>query len=183
MPPTNLPEDQIWQIAAYVRSLTAPAIESPLPGDPSAGEALFHGKGGCHQCHCIRGRGGMLGPDLSNAGAQRPLEGLRESILDPDADGFPGYRGVTALLKDGRTIQGVARNSTNYSVQIMDANGELHLLDMRAVKELKLAGHSPMPRDYKEKLSRREIDDLLAFLSRQTLRPYQPPARASENSK
>ena len=183
MPPTNLPEDQIWQLAAYVRSLTAPAIESPLPGDPSAGEALYQGKGGCPQCHRIRGRGGMLGPDLSNAGALRPLEALRESIVDPDADGFPGYRGVTVMTKDGRTIQGVARNRTNYSLQILDQKGELHLLDMRAVKELKLSAHSPMPRDYSQRFSRREIDDLLAFLSRQTTRPHEPPAGASENSK
>src|SRR5262245_18460979 len=29
MPPTKLPDDQLWQIAAFVRSLTAPAFESP----------------------------------------------------------------------------------------------------------------------------------------------------------
>ena len=183
MPPTNLPEDQLWRIASYVRSLTAPAIESPPPGDPASGEALFRGKGGCPQCHRIKARGGMLGPDLSNVGALRPLEMIRESIVDPDADGFPGYRGVTVLTRDGRTLQGVARNRTNYSLQILDAQGELHLLEMGAVKELKLSAHSPMPRDYKEKFSRREIDDLLAFLSRQAIRPHEPPARKSENAK
>src|SRR5947208_6955849 len=38
MPAANLPEDQIWQVVAFVRSLTAPAIESKVPGDPKAGE-------------------------------------------------------------------------------------------------------------------------------------------------
>src|SRR6266567_3198960 len=33
MPPANLSEDQTWQVVAYVRSLTAPAIENKAPGD------------------------------------------------------------------------------------------------------------------------------------------------------
>ncbi|MBV6432651.1 MAG: hypothetical protein IANPNBLG_02793 [Bryobacteraceae bacterium] len=174
MPATNLPDAQIWEIAAYVRSLTAPAVETAVPGNPQAGEEIYWGKGGCSNCHRILGRGGMLGPDLSNVGAVRAVEEIRESIVDPDADGFPTYKGVTAVLNDGRTIKGVARNRTNYSVQVQDAQGNLHLLRMPDVRTITYAEHSPMPRDYKEKLSRQELDDLIAFLSRQSVRPYEP---------
>jgi putative heme-binding domain-containing protein len=170
MPGTNLPEDQIWQLVAFVRSLTAPAIESKPPGDAAAGEALFWGKADCGNCHRILGRGGMLGPDLSNVGGLRPVEQIREAILDPDADGFPGYRGVTAVTKNGQTIRGVARNRTNYSVQILDEKGTLHLLPTGELRELTLSKHSPMPGDYKQRLSRKEIDDVIAYLSRQSLR-------------
>ena len=80
MPAAALDEDQLWQVVAYVRSLTAPAIETVVPGDPAAGEALFWGKAGCSGCHAIRGRGGKLGPDLTNAGA-----------IAPAAPASPGY--------------------------------------------------------------------------------------------
>src|SRR5688500_3467004 len=128
MPATNLPDEQIWQLAAFVRALSAPAIESKPPGDPAAGESLFWGKAECGGCHRILGRGGMLGPDLSNIGAQRPVDQLREALLDPDADGSRSYQGVTAVTKDGRTISGIARSRTNYSVVILDRSGKLHVL-------------------------------------------------------
>src|SRR5581483_10797779 len=82
MPAAGLNEDQTWQVVAFVRSLTAPAIETVVPGDAAAGEAVFWGKAGCGECHSIRGRGGKLGPDLTNAGATRPLPQLRQDIVD-----------------------------------------------------------------------------------------------------
>src|SRR5947208_7711638 len=63
--------------------------------------------------------------------------------------GFPGFRGVKVILKDGRTLKGVARNRTNYSVQILDEKGNLHLLPMSIVEQLTISEHSPMPGDYK----------------------------------
>jgi cytochrome c oxidase cbb3-type subunit III len=172
MPGANLPEDQAWEIVAFVRSLTAPAAESKVPGDAQAGAAVFAAKG-CAACHQVNGRGGKLGPDLSNAGAMRSLPQLREAILEPDADGAFGYRAVTAVLADGRTLEGVARNRTNYSLQLQDAAGRLHLLEMGKIRELTLAKGSPMPKDFASKLSKQELENLLAYLSRQTLRPVQ----------
>ena len=181
MPPTRLPEDKLWQIVAFVRSLTAPAIETPPAGNVEAGEALFWGKGQCSGCHRLLGKGGLLGPDLSNIGAQRPVEKIREAILDPDADGFRGYLGVRAVWKDGRAVTGVARNRTNYSVQILDEQGDLHLLQTREVHELRFSEHSPMPGDYAKRLSPQEITDLVAYLSRRSVRPYEPAKKESES--
>src|SRR5262249_47583498 len=127
MPAAGLGEDQTWQVVAFVRSLTAPAIETVVPGSPPAGEALFWGKAGCGACHSIRGRGGKLGPDLTNAGATRPLPQLRQDILDPDAGGAAGYRTVKVVLRTGATLNGVARNFSNYSLQLQDAEGNLRM--------------------------------------------------------
>jgi putative heme-binding domain-containing protein len=170
MPAADLPDDQVWQIAAFVRSLTAPAIDAAVPGDPAAGEALFWGKAGCQGCHSIRGRGGKLGPDLTNAGATRALPQLREDLLNPDADGAVGYRPVTVVLHNGETLKGVARSRTNYSLQLQDASGALHLLSMADVREMTLGNGSPMPKDYAQRLSRDEIQNLIAYLSRQSAR-------------
>jgi cytochrome c oxidase cbb3-type subunit III len=179
MPAANLPDEQIWQLAAFVRALSAPAIESKPPGDVAAGEALFWGKAGCSNCHRIVGRGGMLGPDLSNIGVQRPVDQLREAILDPDADGFRGYQGVTAVTKDGRTIKGVARSRTNYSVVILDNTGKLHVLPAGELRDIKFSTHSPMP-SYKERLSREELNNVIAYLSRLSVRPYTAAAEKKQ---
>src|ERR1051325_545960 len=144
-----------------------------VPGDASAGESLFWGKAGCATCHSIRGRGGKLGPDLTNAGATRPLPQLRQDILDPDAGGAADYRPITVKLRNGKTVQGVARNRTNYSLQILDAQGNLHLLSMADVQEITLGRGSPMPKDYASRLSSTELDNILAYLSRQSARPVE----------
>jgi len=171
MPPANLPEDQAWQVVAYVRSLTAPAIENAAPGDPKAGSELFWGKAGCSGCHGIQGKGGNLGPDLSNAGATRALPQLRDAILDPDAEISPGFESVAVLLKNGKTLRGVARNRTNYSLQLQDRDGNLHLLSMSEVTKINLTKGSLMPKDLAKKLSAQEIDNVVAYLSRQSVRP------------
>src|SRR5258705_6618856 len=86
MPPANLSEDEAWQVVAFVRALTAPAIETPIvKGNAEAGRQLFTGKAGCAGCHRIRGAGGGLGPDLTNIGGTRALPQLREAILDPES--------------------------------------------------------------------------------------------------
>jgi len=173
MPAASLSEDQVWQVVAFLRSLTAPAIESVAPGNAVGGEALFWGKAGCGGCHSIRGRGGKLGPDLTNAGAMRPLSQLRQDILDPGAGGSAGYRTVTVVLRSGAKLQGVARNFTDYSVQLQEADGNLRLLSMTDIREMSFAKGSSMPKDYEKRLSKDELNDLLAYLSRQSARPIE----------
>jgi cytochrome c oxidase cbb3-type subunit III len=180
MPPTKFSDAQLWQIVAFVRALTAPAIEGPPSGDPSLGEAVFWAKGQCGDCHRVLGRGGLLGPDLSNVGATLTEAKLRQAIVDPDADGFPDYRGVTAVLKDGRTVTGVARNRSNYSVQILDHQGKLHLLSMGDVRELRLGDRSPMAGDYLQRLTGEDITNLVAYLGRRSVRPYERTKKGSE---
>jgi putative heme-binding domain-containing protein len=171
MPPTKLPDDQTWNLVAFIHSLTGPASENKVPGDVQAGEQLFWGtKAGCSNCHSIRGRGTRMGPDLSNIGS-RPLAIIRESVVTPSKDlSFLGKEGVSVTLKSGKTIDGIARNRSNYSLQIIDSKGSLHLIPMTDVKEIKVSDHSPMPDDYAKRLSRDELRDLLAYLARQTAR-------------
>ncbi|MGH9664147.1 MAG: c-type cytochrome [Bryobacteraceae bacterium] len=174
MPPFNLPDEKIWQVLAYIASLSAPAIQNPPAGDVEAGRALFFGKAGCGDCHAIRGHGGFLGPDLSAAGEAHSVKQIREALLDPTSRSNEHYRGVTVVTRRGEKITGVARNHTNYSLQIIDAKGDLHLLSMDDVRTVAWRDGSIMPGDYAKRLTPAEIDNLLAYLSRQSVRPFSP---------
>ena len=88
MPPSpGLSDTQVWQVVSYVRSLQAiqPAggVTAQTDGSPAAGETLFFGKASCTTCHDVNGRGGIVGPDLSNAGRLPPAQ-LRQKIVDPN---------------------------------------------------------------------------------------------------
>lgn len=171
MPGLNLPDEQVWQIAAFVRSLTAPAIDTHVPGDAAAGESVFWGKAKCSGCHAVRGKGGSFGPDLGNIAATKAVEDIRAAIIDPTGDGFGRYRGVTVKLKSGRSLKGLARNHTNYSIQVQQPDGNLELLHMGDVEVLVFSKNSLMPGDFKQRLTREELDSLVAYLSRQSVRP------------
>ncbi len=178
MPPSGLPADKVWQVIAYLRNLTAVAFDSVATGDVQAGNVLFFGTGGCAGCHSIRGRGGFPGPDLSNAGRVHSFRQLRESLLDPDAQIAEGYGGVTVTTKSGETIAGVARDNTNYAIQILDAHGNVHRLLKADLRDVVFRKDSLMPHDYKQRLSPADVDNLLAFLGRQSIRQIGPSTAA-----
>jgi cytochrome c oxidase cbb3-type subunit III len=174
MPAFPLPDAQIWQLVSFVRSLNASAIYQEVPGEATAGEALFFGSAKCSECHMIRGRGGPIGPDLSNIGATRSVEKIERAIKDPSALIEPGFTSVSAVTLDGRRISGVAKNNSNYSIQIMDNQGNFHFFLKKELKELTHYKKSLMPTPI---LSETEMQNLLAFLSRQST---EAPAEASK---
>lgn len=170
VPGTSMPEfpmtdERVAQVAAFVRSLTAPAVTMKVEGDVEAGRRIFFSEGRCVKCHMIGGRGGYPGPDLSNAGAERTVPQLRESLLKPSQRIAEGFRGAKAVLKNGRTVEGVAKNYNNFSVQILDADGRLHLLQRDEIARLEISEGSMMPA-----VAADEAKHLVAFLSRQAVR-------------
>lgn len=162
MPAFPLPEQELQSLVAYVRWLTAPAIETPVAGDISAGEAFFYGKGNCSSCHMIRGRGGLIGPDLSAIGRERKLAAIEQALRAPASHITPGYRPVIVRLRDGRSLRGIARNETNYDLQMLDLQGNLHLLRRDQIAERLHEETSLMP---PVSATQDEIRNLLAYLS------------------
>ena len=172
MPPTNLSDDETWQLVAFIHALIGPAAENPAPGDAPAGEKVFWSeKAGCSNCHAIRGKGGRMAPDLTNIGGLRPLAVIKQAVLEPSEGLYMlGHEAVTVKLASGEAIRGVARNRNNYSLQVVDRQGKLHLISMRDVAEIEIREGSPMPGDYGSRLSAQELESLFAFLARQSLR-------------
>jgi cytochrome c oxidase cbb3-type subunit 3 len=176
MPPTKLSDDDTWKLTAYIRALTGPASDSKVAGDAAAGEAVYcSSRAACANCHAILGKGSRMGPDLSNIGGSRPLANIRSAITPPKNDfsrnaALAGKEGVTVTLKNGTVVKGIARNRGNYSLQVVDEKGALHLISMTDVKSLAVLDHSLMPEDYDTRLTPEEYRNLLAYLARQTIR-------------
>jgi putative heme-binding domain-containing protein len=170
MPSSPLPEADVWKMVAYIRSLRATAIDNVVPGDVRVGEAVFNGKGGCAGCHMIRGRGGLIGPDLSNIAAERKVEDLREALTKPKPVPPRGYQPVRLRTVKGQAIRGVIKNENNFSLQVLGTDQKVHLLLRSEISELTYEEKSLMPADFDKKLSKDELQGLVAFLSRQARR-------------
>ena len=162
MPAFDLPSAELNALTGFVRSLSAPASESSLPGDRAAGERFFFGKGACAQCHMALGRGKAVGPDLSSVGREMTVDEIDEAVRQPSTKIKPGYEVVRARLRDGRAIRGFARNQSRYSIQVQDLTGKFHLLWQSQVAELIQEPGSLMPAPNYSEDERR---DVLAYLS------------------
>lgn len=136
MPAFSFDAAALGAVADYVVKLkTAPEDKSAVTGDAARGERMFGEK--CAGCHMVRGRGGVLGPDLTVAGAKSAAV-LRGQLAKP------GGASVTVTLKDGRVVKGVARNRSPFDVQLLGTDGKLHLLRREMITSEK-DGASLMP--------------------------------------
>jgi PQQ-dependent dehydrogenase (methanol/ethanol family) len=135
------------------------AAQQP-PASSTAGETLFFGKAGCSGCHEVNGRGGVTGPDLSAAGT-KSSDDLLAKIRNPNTRGATT---VIAKTRDGREIRGVRRNEDTFTLQIVDASGQLHLLEKSSLTEWRTENRSLMPADFASRLSTDELRNLVAYL-------------------
>lgn len=155
---------QMWQIVAYVRSLSEGRAAEQANGDPAAGKALFFGKGGCSNCHRVNGEGSRTGPDLSDIGAMRSLAHLEAALLDPDQQVLPQHWYVEAVTKDGKTIRGRRLNEDTFSVQLLGVDQKLISLRKDELRSYQVVKKSAMP-SYEGKLSDAELQNLLAYMA------------------
>jgi putative heme-binding domain-containing protein len=155
---------QVWQIVAYVRSLSQQASSgATLKGDPAHGRQLVKDKG-CTGCHLIRGEGGSRGPDLSVIGSQRSPDYLRESLLDPNAHVAPEYHVAKIIGNDRTSYAGFLLNQDTYTVQILDFQRGLLSIPRTAIQDFGIDKSSLMP-SYKDRASSAEIDDMVSYLA------------------
>jgi putative heme-binding domain-containing protein len=181
MPANALDDPEVWAILAYVRSL-APAKTEAVSGDPAKGKKIFWETEGCSTCHMVRGRGGVLGPDLSRVGEARSADYLIDSIRQPSKELSTGmldpnnhyglplvFDTVTVVTPDGQKIVGVAKNEDTFSLQLIDTNQQLQFFLKKNLREVTHERKSLMPTYSEDMLKPTELQDLVAYL--ESLRP------------
>ena len=162
MPPSFAPDDEIWLIVAYLRSVsTVPAFPAGN-GDVERGRKLFVAE--CLDCHVVRGSGGALGPDLTMIGEVRSREGLVAAIRDPNDAIALGYRAVTLVTQRGDRVRGIAKTEDAFSIQLLARDGRLEGYRKNELREIVREPASAMPRYDAKRLGARKLDDLLAYL-------------------
>ena len=159
---SELTQEQVWQIIAWLRSQSMPPASSR--GDRAAGEKLFFGTAACAQCHMVRGKGGRLGPDLTRVGAARSVRYLAEAVRQAGKDITNGFESITVVTADGRRITGVRRNEDAFSVQVMDEKEELHSFFKKNLKEVTNETRSLMPDYSPAMLKDSDLENLVAYM-------------------
>jgi putative membrane-bound dehydrogenase-like protein len=154
------------------------------PGDAAAGERVFfHPRGPqCFVCHCVNGRGGEVGPDLSTIAAAMNREKIVESILEPSKEIAPAYTNWQVLTVNGQQFDGRILSEDPpgtfsfvdpatgketiipAALTLIDAKGltrRIPLVDIQERRALKL---SIMPENLHAVLTRQEFRDLVTYL-------------------
>jgi cytochrome c oxidase cbb3-type subunit III len=170
----GMTDEEIWQVVTYLRSIQVKAPAVPL-GSPGHGKELFYGRARCGTCHMVEGKGGRLGPDLTDAGSMRSVESLVDSVRNPSrrlaqrmkeaAKEFPQeYETVMVTTPEGKKITGVTLNEDNFSVQMMDADEKIYLFEKGKLKSFEKSRESLMPPYDAKTLSDKDLNDLVTYL-------------------
>jgi cytochrome c oxidase cbb3-type subunit III len=162
MPGSLMPEREIWQVAAFVRTLGRLQNETST-GDPKRGETLMSGKGGCLACHSVGLAGGRMGPALNDVGARRSPGYLRLKLMDPAGNVPELFRVVELQKRNGERISGVRLSEDTWSIQVLDFGDAVHSFWKDDLAALKVERRTPMPA-YRDKLNAAELNDLVAYL-------------------
>jgi putative heme-binding domain-containing protein len=112
----------------------------------------------------VEHRGGRLGPDLSDAGVLRTLESLRLAITDPDAELEPEYFTTRLLTKKKEQIEGIRVNEDDFSIQLLDTQGNPRSFRKDELNGMWRAARSLMP-SYRSRLTAPEIESMVVWLS------------------
>src|SRR5271166_5633451 len=170
----GMTDEEIWQIITYIRS-----VEVKLPakalGNAAHGKELFYGDANCSLCHMVEGKGGRVGPELTSVGGSRTRESIIDSVRNPSrrlawgltepTKEFPQeYESITVVTADGKEIKGVALNEDSFSVQIMDRDEHIYLLEKDKLRSFQKSRESMMPTYTPELLSDEDLEDIVAYL-------------------
>ena len=149
--------------------IDAPSAEEilTLKGDRGRGEALYFRDGAprCATCHTLRGKGGAVGPDLSQIGKKHPRGILLAHILEPSREIAPEWSAYVLVTTSGETLSGLLTSRTEKDVVLKDAQGVERRMPRSAVKSLDRQSLSLMPEGLLDDLSASEAADLLELLT------------------
>lgn len=166
MPAFHLPEDQVQDIAAFLRSRQQAAIDrfaysiqNIVTGDRDRGREFFNGAGRCRSCHSLTG-------DLAGIARKYDPVTLQSRMLYPrsrqnEARVRPQ---VTVTLPSGQSFSGTLEFADDFNVGLRDPSGEYHAFarDARLKVEIRdpLAAHADLLKKYTDA----DMHNVLAYL-------------------
>ncbi len=148
------------QFAAVEQKTARFMALSAKAGDAAKGKTLV---ALCQACHVINGQGGLIGPNLSGAGAMG-MEAVIRNIIEPNAAIEAAYRIFQLKLKAGEVIEAfyVSEDATAYVIR--QAGGADRRIPKAEVSSAKYLRRSLMPEGLLDGFTDEQVTDLFAYL-------------------
>ncbi len=167
-PGGDLSESARAKILALAPTPLTPGSDAALAdtGDPDAGRRLFFHPNGprCATCHIFEGRGGAIGPDLTDLGALTP-ELVLEAIREPSKAIAPAYTTYHLTMRDGKEGFGIDLfKDDKSSTTLRDATGATTKYRTADVVTREPLPVSLMPPGLPWQMTGQELRDVIAFL-------------------
>jgi putative heme-binding domain-containing protein len=159
----NAPSPAAPSHTAPAATETAPK-EAVLSSQEVAAAKRLVRQNGCLSCHRVGDEGSYVGPSLEEAGAHHTPQQLRASLVSPNKNVVPENRTVRLVTSTGQTVTGRLLNQDGFSVQLIDAAGQLRSLDRLALREFVIVTANPMP-SYAGKVREQDLTILVDYLS------------------
>jgi putative membrane-bound dehydrogenase-like protein len=155
--PPLLNAEQFAAVEQKTSRFTALAAKA---GDAAKGKTLV---ALCQACHMINGQGGLIGPNLSGAGAMG-MEAVIRNIIEPNAAIEAAYRIFQVKLKAGEVIEAfyVSEDATAYVIR--QAGGADRRVPKAEVASAKYLRRSLMPEGLLDGFTDEQVTDLFAYL-------------------
>ena len=169
----NRSEDSIKKmLKAYEDGMTkaddpvSSYMDALVGGKNDVGSKIFYEKTevSCVRCHKIDGTGGAVGPELSSIGLLRDRKYLLESIVHPNKVIAEGFSQVKVFTVEGLMHVGIVKKETEDLLVLLDSDANEIVISKDDIDDQKM-GKSSMPDDLIKQLSKKEIRDLVEFLS------------------
>jgi putative heme-binding domain-containing protein len=129
-------------------------------GDPAKGKVVV---ALCQACHMINGQGGLIGPNLSGAGAMG-MEGVIRNIIDPNAAIEAAYRIYQVKLKAGEVIEAFYVSEDASAYVLRQPGGADRRVPKAEVSAAKYLRRSIMPEGLLDGFTDEQVIDLFAYL-------------------
>jgi quinoprotein glucose dehydrogenase len=135
-------------------------------GNADQGKKIFFERveASCLRCHKINGAGDDVGPELADIGAKQTREYLLESMIQPNAKIAPGFETLVVIMKNGASYAGVFKNETENELVINSPEDGIVKIAKADIKT-RDRGSSGMPEGLGDILSKRDLRDLLEYLT------------------
>lgn len=131
--------------------------------DIARGQEIF--RKNCSACHQYQGEGAKVGPNLDGIG-NRGFDRFLEDVLLPNQNVDSAFRASLVATDDGRTMTGFIRTPKpgDQQVTLIDGQGKTISLPKDRIEQIKETIDSPMPANFADTLTAKDLTDLGGFL-------------------